>query len=59
MQYEDETERLERIRKAWQPLYDKQNYTLTLEDALEIDSSIKGLIKMLRWEENRESEEQQ
>ena len=54
MQYEDETERLERIRKAWQPLYDKQNYTLTLEDALEIDSSIKGLIRMLSWEENKE-----
>lgn len=57
MQYEDETERLERIRKAWQPLYDEKNYTLTLEDAQEIDSSIKGLIRMLSWEENRESEE--
>ena len=53
MQHEDETERLERIRKAWQPLYDEKNYTLTLEDALEIDSSIKGLIRMLRWEENK------
>ena len=52
MQYEDETEKLERIRKAWQPLYDKQNYTLTLEDAREIDSSIKGLIRMLKQEEN-------
>ena len=51
MQYEDETEKLERIRKAWQPLYDKQNYTLTLEDAREIDSSIKGLIRLLETED--------
>ena len=50
MQYEDETEKLERIRKAWQPLYDKQNYTFTLEDAREIDSSIKGLIRLLKME---------
>ncbi len=56
MQYEDETERLERIRKAWQPLYDEKNYTLTLEDAQEIDSSIKGLIRLLRIEERKNLE---
>ena len=53
MKYEDKTERLERIRKAWQPLYDKQNYTLTLEDTREIDSSIKDLIRLIRMEEER------
>ena len=53
MQYEDKTERLERTRKAWQPLYDKQNYTLTLEDALEIDLSIKDLIRLIKMEEER------
>ena len=54
MLYEDETERLERVRKTGQPLYDKKNYTLTLDDAREIDESIKGLIDFLKREKDTE-----
>ena len=55
MLYEDETEKLEKVRKTWQPLYDKKNYTLTLDDAREIDESIKGLIDFLKREKDTES----
>ena len=61
MLYEDEKERLERlekVRKAWQPLYDEQNYTLTLDDAREISESIQGLVEFLKREKDKESEEE-
>ena len=35
-----------------------QNYTLTLEDAREINSSVKGLIRLLRIEERKSVEKQ-
>ena len=58
MLYEDETEKLEKVRKTWQPLYDKKNYTLTLDDAREIDESIKGLIDFLKREKDTESKDE-
>ena len=58
MLYEDETEKLEKVRKTWQPLYDKKNYTLTLDDAREIDGSIRGLIAFLKREKGTESKDE-